>query len=396
MLRINSVFTLWTGMVVGAVLLLAGLVAATSVAAGTLIGPLFPPPGGADVSASGVIGGSGGMDVVYTNFDFSQFDRLYWGPMDESGVEMALDGVVDAPQETLSFDTAQSDLSNGVARWSGQADLTHFVGGSSTTVAVNTRLTIRPSGLGGPLAMELASSLGITGSGAVLPVTDDYQVNLLAEIFWTGAWRPANVVFDSLDTLPGHRVVVNLYDSFFYTDQEIAGLVAMNDGPTVWGNSTALSATVSAGTHISYTWDFGDSQSGSGITTTHTYTAPGVYTATVTTTNTASTVTATTMIHVDEPISGLAADNSGPTILGASTMLTATVAAGSNVTFTWDCGDGYMDHGAAMSHLYAETGTYTATVTANNSVSSATATTTVVVEEPVHAIYLPLIKRDAQ
>ena len=53
MLRINSVFTLWTGMVVGAVLLLAGLVAATSVAAGTLIGPLFPPPGGADVEVYG-------------------------------------------------------------------------------------------------------------------------------------------------------------------------------------------------------------------------------------------------------------------------------------------------------------------------------------------------------
>lgn len=286
-------------------------------------------------------------------------------------------------------------MPNGVARWRGQADLTHFVGGSPVTVAVDTRLTLRPSDLSGPLAMELASSLGITGSGAVLPVADDYQVNVLAEIFWSGTWQPANVVFDTLDTIDGHRVVVNLYDSFFYTDQEITGLTAANDGPTVLGNSTILSATAGAGTHISYTWDFGDSQSGSGITTTHTYGSPGVYTATVTATNAASTMTATTVVYVDEPISGLVAGNSGPTIRGAPTTLTATVGGGSNVTFAWNYGDGDLGDGATVSHIYAASGIYTATVTASNAVSSATATTPVVIEEPVYPIYLPLIRNDA-
>jgi glucose/arabinose dehydrogenase/chitodextrinase len=36
------------------------------------------------------------------------------------------------------------------------------------------------------------------------------------------------------------------------------------------------------GTIVSYTWDFGDSEAGSGVTTTHSYAAPGAYSATLT------------------------------------------------------------------------------------------------------------------
>jgi subtilisin-like proprotein convertase family protein len=42
------------------------------------------------------------------------------------------------------------------------------------------------------------------------------------------------------------------------TDALIAGLGAFNDGPTALGNSTTLTVTLTAGTHVSYTWDFGD------------------------------------------------------------------------------------------------------------------------------------------
>src|SRR4029079_924056 len=52
-----------------------------------------------------------------------------------------------------------------------------------------------------------------------------------------------------------------------------------------------------------------------------------------------------------------------------------------NVTYTWDFGDGGRGSGATVTHTYGAPGTYTATVTARNSGGSATATTSVVVQD---------------
>jgi len=101
-----------------------------------------------------------------------------------------------------------------------------------------------------------------------------------------------------------------------------------------------------------------------------------------------------------------------PTVLGQATMLTATVAAGSNVAYTWAFGDGSpllttggspllptggtTGSGAVVTHTYPTIGIYTAVVTASNSVSVLTTTTSVTVT-PAPApytgltIYLPLI-----
>ena len=82
------------------------------------------------------------------------------------------------------------------------------------------------------------------------------------------------------------------------TDDPIQGLAALNDGPTVVGSSTVLTATIAGGTGIGYAWDYGDGQSGSGQVTNHIYTSAGVYTATVTAGNGAGTVQAQTVVHV--------------------------------------------------------------------------------------------------
>jgi len=42
------------------------------------------------------------------------------------------------------------------------------------------------------------------------------------------------------------------------TDAPIAGLEATNDSPTMLGNPTTLTATISAGSNVTYTWAFGD------------------------------------------------------------------------------------------------------------------------------------------
>ena len=92
----------------------------------------------------------------------------------------------------------------------------------------------------------------------------------------------------------------------------------------------------------------------------------------------------------DFAINGLEADNDGPTLLGNETQFTATLTAGSNVTYEWDFGDGDGESGSAVAHQYANQGIYTVELTATNLVSQETATTLVYITEQFDWIYMPL------
>lgn len=84
------------------------------------------------------------------------------------------------------------------------------------------------------------------------------------------------------------------------------------------------------------------------------------------------------------PLEGLWVSAAPSTTIGASTRLTAGVAAGANAVFTWDLGDGEAAAGRTVTHTYAAVGVYTATVTVSNSVNLLTATTTVsVLDAPI-------------
>jgi PKD repeat protein len=82
----------------------------------------------------------------------------------------------------------------------------------------------------------------------------------------------------------------------------ITGLTVTNDGPKVVSDPISFTTSISGGTEISYTWDFGDGSAGSGITTTHPYTQAGVYTATVLATNATNSLSATTTVYVGDAV----------------------------------------------------------------------------------------------
>jgi PKD repeat protein len=121
--------------------------------------------------------------------------------------------------------------------------------------------------------------------------------------------------------------------------------------------------------------------------------SPGTQVITVTATNFGGTVTDTHTITItDVPIAGLVANNDSPTLLGTPTTFTATVTAGTNVSFTWDFGDeSALQSGEWVTHSYSIAGTYTATVTANNSANQLSASTSVTILQPESQIYLPSI-----
>jgi hypothetical protein len=78
----------------------------------------------------------------------------------------------------------------------------------------------------------------------------------------------------------------------------INGLTAANNGPTFPGIATLLTAAISSGSDVSYAWDFGDGNNGSGRVVSHQYAAPGTYTAEVIATNSVSQETAATIVQV--------------------------------------------------------------------------------------------------
>lgn len=94
---------------------------------------------------------------------------------------------------------------------------------------------------------------------------------------------------------------------------------------------------------------------------------------------------------LDERITGLTAENDGPTELGQPTMLTAEISSGTNVTFTWAFGDGSFGSGPNPVHIYPAEGVYTATVTASNRTNSQTAETEVTVLNTSFSLYMPSV-----
>jgi hypothetical protein len=109
-----------------------------------------------------------------------------------------------------------------------------------------------------------------------------------------------------------------------------------------------------------------------------------------------SELLATTMVSVDEIITGLLAIGDSPTALGEPTTLTATTAAGSHVNYLWALGDGGWGVGPVITHTYPAAQVYTAVVTASNSVSALTATTNVKVDPRSNLYqYLPLVVRQS-
>jgi uncharacterized repeat protein (TIGR01451 family) len=112
--------------------------------------------------------------------------------------------------------------------------------------------------------------------------------------------------------------------------------------------------------------------------------------------------TITHTLGATSAITGLHVVNDSPTLLLRTTTLTATVTAGSGVTYLWDFGDGSpllsrpanLKRGVQVYHVYPAVGVYTATVIAENKYGSLAGSTQVRIAQPSGPpVYLPLVIR---
>ena len=147
------------------------------------------------------------------------------------------------------------------------------------------------------------------------------------------------------------------------------------------------SSTVNNGT---FNWDFGDGQTGTGVTTTHRYTRGGTFTVTLTVTSDArATSTSSRTITVSTTLPPTTANfNFSPTTPSINQDVTFTATAtgvgpglpggGGQVqgaTYTWDFGDGSTGTGSSTTHRFTRAGTFAVTLRVTNDVGL-TATTT--------------------
>ncbi len=256
----------------------------------------------------------------------------------------------DRAKNVVVIDNFPASLSGVV--WACSASPGSQCGATSGSNNINTMVSLKPGGKATFLA-----------TGMILNTATGLLVNTAYLL------PPAGII----DPTPSDHSATDVDTLIPFT------VTASNNGPTALGNTTVFTATSSGGSNVTYQWAFGDGSAVAGNPATHVYGAAGSYAAVVTAINSNGiTATATTQVVVERPIVGLTAANSSPTTLGNSTTFTATVATGSNVTYQWAFGDGTLSMGSGnpVIHTYGAAGVYTVIVTAANSVSQATATTT--------------------
>ena len=130
------------------------------------------------------------------------------------------------------------------------------------------------------------------------------------------------------------------------------------------------SSTVSNGT---FAWDFGDGQTGAGVTVTHQYPRPGTFTVTLSvTSDTRATSTSSRTINVSAILPPTTANftfsPTNPSINQDVVFNTAGQGPGGivpNTSFAWDFGDGGTGAGPTVTHRYARGGTFTVTLRAS-------------------------------
>jgi PKD repeat protein len=165
-------------------------------------------------------------------------------------------------------------------------------------------------------------------------------------------------------------------------------------------NFNASESSDTDGTIISYSWDFGDGRTGSGITTTHKYKNAGTYTVVlVVQDNTGNRGSTNQTVSVSEG----EAPNASFVYSPASPMVNETIhfnasessdTDGSIVSYDWDLGDGNTNTGQTITHQYSNSGTYTVLlVVTDNDGNTASTTQSISVgenESPVASfIYSP-------
>lgn len=216
-------------------------------------------------------------------------------------------------------------------------------------------------------------------------------------------WQNFQTTVDAIEAEIGYDLLSALPDN-------IENPVEANDHPPVAvsggpysgaeGSPVAFNASASsdpdAGDVLTYAWDFGDGQTGTGATPSHTYGQPGTYTVSLTVTDKYGLTDAQTTTATIANVPPVIAPFAGASLITGETYSTSGSFADPG-TDTWtatvDYGDGsgtqplsLAGKSFSLSHTYTAPGSFTVTVTVSDGIDVASASASVTVLTPSQAV----------
>lgn len=151
--------------------------------------------------------------------------------------------------------------------------------------------------------------------------------------------------------------------------QVVASFTFSPTSPAV-NQEVFFNASASRPENGNYSWNFGDGETGSGVTPSHRFDAPGTYTVTLTVTNdVGQSATATRTVTVSATSGQVTASFVfSPTIPGVDqeVFFDASASRPTTATFNWNFGDGRTGAGVTPTHRYTLAGTYTVLLVVTN------------------------------
>jgi outer membrane protein OmpA-like peptidoglycan-associated protein len=151
------------------------------------------------------------------------------------------------------------------------------------------------------------------------------------------------------------------------------------------GESGTFEATIDnqqdADTPLTYTWEYGDGSTGSGLLTNHSYGSTGQYTVLFRASNEGGADSSRAQVTVVTPpqpaqITSINA-TPNPVDAGNEVEFSSNVQGDSPLSYSWNFGDGNSASGESATHTYESAGQYTVRLEASNNVGQDSRTTTV-------------------
>jgi len=250
---------------------------------------------------------------------------------------------------------------------------TNFTLSASPTVGQPVIFTAAASGGTAPYSFIWDFGDSTTGTGS--PVTHTFPSSQLS-------W---NVTLATMDANGATTSTTQQITLVFVAPPVASFTESVSTVPTGTIISFDASGSTSGGTITSYSWDFGDSSSGTGVTTNHSYAVAGNYTVTLTITDSNGKTASSTSLKVIQDRPPTAAFTFTPTgpITGQTVSFDASSSSdtdGSIVAYAWNFGDLTTGSGVTTSHVYTSAGTFNITlIVTDNSGSTGTASASITV-----------------
>ncbi|MCI4346352.1 MAG: PKD domain-containing protein [Thermoplasmata archaeon] len=215
-----------------------------------------------------------------------------------------------------------------------------------------------------------------------------FSANLtLGQPPYTYAWNFAETTSGTGASISHHFAAAGTYmvnvTGTDHTGVSVSFLLPVTVDPTLHVSSSAVRSTLDAGvmdsltgsasggsgSYSTYSWHFGDGQTGTGATAGHSFASAGVYNVTLNLTDSLGFVaTSTVAVHVDPALAIAPTENRTSVTPGGSVGFSAGASGGTPPnTYSWQFGDGSTATVASPTHVFATAGSFVVKLWANDS-----------------------------